>query len=133
MDHKKMTIEEMCFESEKQLFDPKSARISATALVSTIIAFANADGGKIAIGIEDDGMISGIDNHMNNINDILRAPLDYCYPSIMIDTEILPCIDHNGKNNHILVINVPQSSNLHTNHRDEVFLRVGDKSKKTYI
>lgn len=50
MDHKKMTIEEMCFESEKQLFDRKSARISATALVSTIIAFANADGGKIAIG-----------------------------------------------------------------------------------
>lgn len=35
-----------------------------------------------------------------------------------------------GKENHILLIRIPQSGELHANHRDEVFLRVGDKSKK---
>ena len=39
-------------------------------------------------------------------------------------------MDDNGKKNHILLIYVPQSSELHANHRDEVYLRVGDKSKK---
>ena len=29
-----------------------------------------------------------------------------------------------------MLIYVPQSSELHANHRDEVYLRVGDKSKK---
>lgn len=89
MNIRKMTIEDMCFTTEKQEFDRKSARITATTIATPMIAFANADGGLLAIGIED-----------------------------------------NGKKNHILLIYVPQSSELHANHRDEVYLRVGDKSKK---
>ena len=89
MNIRKMTIEDMCFTTEKQEFDRKSARITAAMIATPMIAFANADGELLAIGIED-----------------------------------------NGKKNHILLIYVPQSSELHANHRDEVYLRVGDKSKK---
>ena len=49
-----MTIEEIRKSTEYQVFDRKSARIDAKALAITIIAFANADGGRIAIGVEDD-------------------------------------------------------------------------------
>jgi len=44
--------------------------------------------------------------------------------------ETVECIDKNGKVNHILLIKVLQSAGLHVNHRDEAYLRVGDKSKK---
>ena len=125
-----MTIEEMCTTTEKQLFDRKSAKIEATAIATPIIAFANADGGLLAIGIEDNGEITGIDDYSKNINEILRASFDFCKPSIMIETEIIACRDSKGKENHILLIRIPQSGELHANHRDEVFLRVGDKSKK---
>lgn len=54
-------IEELRFHTETQLFDRKSARIDPKALANLIIAFANADGGDAAIGIEDDGTITGID------------------------------------------------------------------------
>lgn len=125
-----MTIEEMCTTTEKQQFDRKSAKIEATAIATPIIAFANADGGTLAVGIEDKGEITGIDDYMTNINDILRASYDYCQPSIMVETETIDCIDSKGRENHILLLHVPQSGELHANHRDEVFLRVGDKSKK---
>lgn len=46
MNLTKMTIEEMCIMTERQLFDRKSARVSATALATSMIAFANADGRK---------------------------------------------------------------------------------------
>ena len=130
MNIRNMTLEEMQNTTEKQEFDRKSARIDATSIATSIIAFANADGGLLAIGIEDDGRITGIDDFAKNINEILRAPYDYCFPSVQIETERVECVDCNGRQNHILLLYVPQSSELHANHRDEVFLRVGDKSKK---
>lgn len=125
-----MTVEEMCTTTEKQLFDRKSARVEATAIATPMIALANADGGLLAVGIEDNGEITGIDSYTRNVNEILRASLDFCKPSIMVETEMVECKDNQGKNNHILLILIPQSGELHANHRDEVFLRVGDKSKK---
>ena len=50
----KMTIEQICGAVESPLFDRKSARIDAKALAVHLIAFANADGGVIAVGVEDD-------------------------------------------------------------------------------
>lgn len=45
MNIRKMTIEDMCFTTEKQEFDRKSARITAATIATPMIAFANADGG----------------------------------------------------------------------------------------
>lgn len=130
MNIRTMTIEEMQTTTEMQEFDRKSARIEATSIVTPIIAFANADGGLIAIGIEDSGKITGIDDFTKNVNEILRVPFDYCFPSIQIETEKIECVDCNGHPNHILLLYIPQSNELHANHRDEAYLRVGDKSKK---
>ncbi len=125
-----MTLDEMRFTTEMQTFDRKSAKIDAKALAIPLVAFANADGGTIAIGIEDNGDITGIDGFEKNINELLRAPLDFCMPSIMADTEIVDCTDRNGAANHVLLMRVEASSQLHANQADEVFYRVGDKSKK---
>ena len=46
-----MTIEQILQLEEGQTFDRKSINIAATDLASTICAFANADGGDIAVGI----------------------------------------------------------------------------------
>lgn len=87
----------------------------------------------MGVGIEDNGIITGIDDYMKNINEVLRASFDFCQPSIMIETEMVECVDNKGRDNHILLIRIPQSGELHANHRDEVFLRVGDKSKNSHL
>ena len=74
-------------------FDRKSARIDAKTLAIHLIAFANADGGMIAVGVEDDGTITGIDGHAEHINELLRAPFDFCKPSVRVETERLSCVN----------------------------------------
>ena len=46
---------------EGQTLEWKSPRIHPRDLATTFIAFANADGGRLLIGIEDDGTVSGLD------------------------------------------------------------------------
>lgn len=124
------TLTELCTQKENQVFERKSARKDAKGLSNHIVAFANADGGTLVIGIEDNGDITGIDAYPHHVNDILRVPFDYCTPSVRITTETVECRDKDGNPNHLLIITVPQSSELHANQQDEVYYRMGDKSKK---
>ena len=125
------TIEEIRQMPEGQTFDCKSIHIEPKALANTIVAMANADGGMIAVGISDKTRrIEGIDQDKAHLNEILRTPFDFCVPTISVTTEFMPCQDSEGNDNHILIIHVPASPRLHANQADEVFWRVGDKSRK---
>ena len=126
-----MTIEEIITRNEDQTFDLKSILITPKALAISIVAFANADGGDIAIGISDKTRdIEGVNQDPQKLNELLRTPLDFCIPSIPVKHTYIPCIDKDGNENKILLIHVPASSSLHTNQADEAFMRVGDKSRK---
>ena len=126
-----MTIQEIRTHKEDQTFDCKSIQIDPKALAITIVAFANADGGDIAIGMSDKTRkIEGVDHHTEKLNELLRVPLDFCNPSVSITSDLLPCTDKDGNENHILLMHIPASSELHTNQADEAFMRVGDKSRR---
>ena len=125
-----MTIQEIQNCTEYQTFDRKSIRVEAKALAITIIAMANADGGKIALGVEDNGELTGVDFNQEHLNELLRVPYDFCSPSVEISTESIEIKDSYNRKNHIIVINVAPSIQVHANQADEVFYRVGDKSKK---
>ena len=126
-----MTIQEITTRKEDQTFDCKSIQIDPKALAVPIVAFANADGGVIAIGVSDKTRkIEGIDQHTEKLNELLRVPFDFCNPSVPVTCSYLPCTDKDGNENRILLMEIPASSNLHTNQADEAFMRVGDKSRK---
>ena len=95
------------------------------------MAFANADGGDIAIGVSDKTRkIEGVDQYTEKLKELLRVPLDFCNPSVSITSDLLPCTDKDGNENHILLMHIPASSELHANQADEAYMRVGDKSRK---
>jgi len=126
-----MTIEEVLAMDEKQIFDRKSIRIKPVDLSDTICAFANADGGTIAIGISDKRrMIEGVDYHTELLNDILCAPTDFCNPTVPVSTELVECINSEGMPDHVLLMHIEASPLLHVNQADEAYIRVGDKSKR---
>ncbi len=125
-----MTIEEVLAFEEKQIFDRKSIEIEPKALAISVVAFANADGGTIAIGISDrTSRIEGIDFETHRVNELLRVPFDFCNPTIKVELEKVSCIDFKGRENHVLLMHIDPSAQVHANQADEVFLRVGDKSK----
>ena len=126
-----MTIEEVLKKEEGQTFDRKSINIDPKALAIPIVAFANADGGDIAIGISDKTRrIEGVDFEEKKINELLKVSFEFCVPTIRVEIEKVACIDEKGRENHIIVMHIEPSMEVHANQADEVFLRVGDKSKK---
>ena len=126
-----MTIDEIINRKEDQTFDCKSIQIDPKSLAVPIVAMANADGGVLAIGVSDKNRrIEGVNQHIQQLNELLRVPMDFCIPSVRVRYEYLPCVDCEGNDNRILLMYVPASSHLHTNQADDAFMRVGDKSRK---
>lgn len=120
-----MTIEEILSKEENQTFDRKSINISPKDLAIPIVAFANADGGDIAIGITDrTRRIEGIDFETKKLNELLRVPFDFCNPTVKVGIEKVPCVDEKGRENHVLVMHIDESPQVHANQADDVFLRV---------
>lgn len=126
-----MTIEEVLAFEEMQIFDRKSVTIEPKALAIPLVAFANADGGTIAIGISDKTRrIEGTDYDIKKVNELLAVPYEFCEPSIPVRIEKVPCKDSEGRDNHVILMHIEPSLAVHANQADEAFIRVGDKSKK---
>ena len=126
-----MTIEQVLAMDEKQIFERKSIMINPKDLSATLCAFANADGGTVAIGISDkERRIEGVDRYPEQLNDIQRTPIDFCNPTIPVKTELVDCINSAGKPDHVFLMHIEASPVLHANQSDEAFVRVGDKSRK---
>lgn len=122
-----------CSERENQFFDRKSARIKPLDILKHLVAFANAEGGQLVIGIEDNGDITGFNyNGAHDINEYRNIFL-----TELKETPINPKFDildvKNDKNNDdkILVISVDISSDRVIKSYDgKVFLRQNDTSRE---
>ena len=85
----KMTIEEVLAVEEMQVFDRKSVNIAPKVLAIPIIAFANADGGTVAIGISDKTRrIEGV---------------DYDIHQVLKETGIEPDIRFSSMDDHVVI------------------------------
>lgn len=117
-----MDLEYIRYSTEFQVFDRKSVRIDQKSLAVPMIAMANADGGVIALGVEDDGTLTGVDGDQKHLNELLRVPFDFCVPSVQVTPEYLDVVDVKGEKNRILLLKVAQSMMVHANQADEVFI-----------
>lgn len=94
-----MNIEDILAQEESQTFERKSIHIDAKALAIPVIAFANADGGTIAVGISDKTKrIEGIDYETQKLNELLRTPFDFCMPTVKVEIEKVACVDFEERN-----------------------------------
>ena len=115
---------------EDQWFERKSARIKARALADVLIGFANADGGTVVVGLSN-GRVEGTDSLGARRNDLMQAPIDYCVPPVRTRVDLVPCQTSDVRPDHLLVFRVaPSDGTVHANTKDEVYLRVGDETRR---
>jgi ATP-dependent DNA helicase RecG len=114
---------------EGQWFDRKSVRIRPAHLAQAEVAFANAEGGTIVIGIHD-GRVEGTDAHPQHRNELMQAAIDQSEPAVRVRSKLVECHNDRGDSDHLLVIDVEPSDTVHATVRDEVFLRVGDENRR---
>lgn len=115
--------------AEDQWFDRKSRRISPKDLANDLIGMANADGGTIVVGLWK-GAVEGGDEEMERRNAQMQAPIDFANPPVKAKHRLAACVNADGERDHLLVFDVPTSEVVHANRKDEVFLRVGDETRR---
>lgn len=125
-----LTLEYLSNEKEGQYLDRKSARIKPSDIARHIVAFANANGGVLAIGIEDNGEITGFNNKdSKSINDFLNVPFSSCKGRLKVEHEIRKVTIDSKQDSILLLFIEPSEDAVIKTSDDKVYLRVGDKSK----
>jgi len=114
---------------EDQWFERKSCRIAPRDLAKALIGFANADGGTLIVGLND-GEVEGTDGNAERRNAQLQANVDFCMPPVRATHRLVACVDSRGEPDELVIFQVDPSEAVHANQKDEVFLRVGDETRK---
>ena len=129
------TLSHYQFSPKSQHLDSKSAWKKPSELLKHLIAFANADGGQLVIGIEDDkqsNLITGFrDGKAYSIDDFKKIDREMRETPLDLSFEEIPVVNHKGEEDVILVISVELSSNrVIAAPNDVVYLRQGDETVK---
>lgn len=102
---RKDIIRAFIFEGEHQKQDFKRFISSKEKIAKTLVAFANTEGGRLLIGVDDDGEM-----HTVSVEEEMylahEAATNYCQPPIEIQFSI-----HVDGENEILEINIPKGVN----------------------
>ncbi|XNY99699.1 ATP-binding protein [Micrococcus luteus] len=109
---------------EDQWFERKSGRIAAKDLAKALVAFANAEGGTVAVGVHS-GRYDGHHLNAERENALRQAPLDFTHPPVRARFT-----ETDSPDGRVLLIHVDPSEHIHETNTGDVYLRVGDESKK---
>lgn len=114
---------------EDQWFERKGAQVAAKDLALPLVAFANAEGGVIVVGLHG-GKVQGLKSVASKINDYRQAPIDHTTPPTRAVFEEVVCINDSGQLDKLLVIRVDPSERVHELKNGDCYLRIGDESRK---
>ncbi|MDT2920018.1 ATP-binding protein [Lactococcus lactis] len=123
------------YSPENQYLDRKSARKKPKELLKHFIAFANAEGGQLVIGIEDEkqnNIITGFkDGKSHTVEEFKKIPNMLSNQVIHAIFDEYEVINYRGEKDVILVISIDVSINRVISAPDDsVYLRRNDESIK---
>lgn len=98
-------LEKYIQEGEHQQQDFKHSISSSKKIAITLSAFANSDGGRLLIGVKDNGKVSGV-NIEEELHMIEGAAQVFCKPEVPFKFTV-----HREKKSNVLEVWIPQSEN----------------------
>jgi ATP-dependent DNA helicase RecG len=99
-------------------------------IAKTLVAFANADGGELFVGIEDNHSITGLPHKLEKINEILNSPKDCVLKETPIPLKQASIINYDEKT--VLYFAVSKGSDfVHLTSKGECFQRKDKESVPT--
>ena len=131
-----LTLEVMVSRKESQYYDVKSAQKKPSELADIVSAYANAEGGTVVIGISDKTRrLEGVNAQgEEKINIFLNLPKDCCIPRPEYRHEFVDITNDIGKPDRLILLHIkPSVDKVISTTKDEVYLRIGDKSRKLSV
>ncbi len=122
-----MDIKELISQGENSGVEFKQSDVRPESVAKEIVAFLNAIGGNILIGVNDDGNISGIDKSSRNWEEwVMNICRDHVNPPVS-DVKVL---FHKLDEQTILNIQVPKGTNKpYQDNKNQFYIRVGSTNR----
>ncbi len=86
LEHLNRYIQNLIDQGENQMLDFKYEISDARKIARTLVAFSNTDGGKLLIGVKDNGKIAGIQSE-EEYHMLEAAAEMYCRPSVPFEIQ----------------------------------------------
>lgn len=111
---------------EDQWFERKSARIEPRKLAETLVAMANADGGRVIVGLHN-GVAEDVSSRLN---DLLQTSKDHTEPAVWARWREVESETESGRAATLLLLDIEPSDRMHYTRDGRCFLRVGDENRR---
>lgn len=108
---------------EDQWFERKAGRITARDLAVPLVAMANAEGGYVVVGVHD-GAVAGV--AAPHLTALRQTAQDFTTPVVRCTATELSTDDGRV----VLVLRIDPGEHVHETTKGDVYLRVGDESRK---
>lgn len=123
---------------EWQIFECKRVNIKPAKLIETVVAFANTNGGTIALGIADmnkigsgENKLFGISENLENISHFLALISKEIEPPLLnYYSEEIKITNINNKDDKLLLIKIDKSNDVHSLKSGDTFVRRGSQNQK---
>jgi predicted HTH transcriptional regulator len=93
-------------------------------IAKEILALANTNGGRIVLGVSDDGRVEGFENISEQQFLLRQATNAHCQPPVEYDTERVVVADRRD----VIIVNVPESSR-----KPHLLVADGQKERPVYV
>lgn len=123
-----MNIKSLIYQGEGEQLDFKNKISGFEKIAKTLVAFANHKGGRLLVGVADDGQIKGAKNEDEDKYMLERAATVYCRPAVDISFA-----EYMVDDKLVLLAEIPESDAKPHYARNEegkwwVYIRVADES-----
>ena len=122
-------LKKLVSHGESRFLEFKKKASYPDKIVREMIAFANAQGGTVLVGIGDDGEVAGL-KHAEDDSYVIQQALRKCSPRLPVTETFIPV----GNSRHVIQYHVHESK--HKPHyfldgeKKEAYIRVNDQSIK---
>ncbi len=116
---------------ENQRVEFKKKLAHPEKVVREVVAFANAEGGHLLLGVDDDGQLSGLDHPDDDEYMMSKAIDELCKPSVRYQVEVIPINDSKSVLHYEVFAGdaKPYYAFLQKHHRlGKAYVRIGDRS-----
>ncbi|MFY0593336.1 helix-turn-helix domain-containing protein [Roseivirga sp.] len=127
-------LKRIAIKGEGQILEFKKKANYPEKIVKEVVAFANSKGGRLLLGVDDDGTVSGTRNIEGEAFVVEKAIKELIKPRIDFQIELLKINDKRG----VAVFNIPEGNEKPYRASENIdqeigtaYIRCGDESVKT--